>query len=147
MQSRLDLIAPDVAEAIATLPQPRRVAVLACETALRANRNLPKPVSDALDALTHGNQGRIARARRQLRPIIQELDAVYLAEYERSGEHNTPAVLAAFSRARAANAVLAALEPDLTSAAPEAVYEAHAALPDEQAAEFLDRIRRAVHVR
>jgi hypothetical protein len=146
MQSRLDLIAPDVARAIAGVAQPRRIAVLACETALRANHNLPKPVSEAVAVLARGNPGRIGKARLELRAVIQQLDARYLAEYERSGQ-NTPAVLAAFSRARAANAVLAALDPNPSEAAPEAVYEAHAALPHQEAAAFLDRLRRVLERR
>lgn len=145
MQSRLDLIAPDVAQAIATVAQPRRIAVLACETALRVTHNLPRRVNEAVSALVRGNPSRMEKVRLELRAIIRELDALYLAEYERNGEQNTPAVLEAFSRARAANAVLLALDPDASVAAPEAVYEAHAALPDKDAARLLEDVRRAVH--
>lgn len=143
MQSRLDLIAPDIAQAIAAVPQPRRIALLACEIAVRANRDLPKQVASAVAALARGRHPGIDKARLALRPVIHELDATYLAEYERSGERNTPAVLAAFSRARAANAVLAALDPDAAAAAPEAIYEAHAALSDEDWGHLLERVRRA----
>jgi hypothetical protein len=145
-RSRLAIIAADLDAAIGRLEAPR-VALLAIRAALGAHPSAEKPVSDALQCLETDDRNSARAHRVDVAAVVERLDEQYLALYAAAGEVNTPAVVTAFSRARAVAALEAALGPDEKMAAKEAVYEAHAALEDGAGEALLASIRRAIETK
>ena len=142
MQSRLDLVAADIARAL-TSSHARAVVLLAVR-AVRVWHPADASVREAVAALEAGDW-RAAQAQRPvLEAIAARLDEAYLELYAAEGDQNTPPVIEAFSRARALEAVVMALHPDEVQAARESLYEAHAALGDSGAEELLAAVRSAL---
>ena len=87
----------------------------------------------------------VARAQRPaIEAMAARLDEDYLVLYGAEGDQNTPAVIDAFSRARALDVLVMALGVDETMAAKEALYEAYAALDDPAGDALLTQVRSAL---
>ena len=121
-----------VEAAVADAPSDRcrRIAVAAAERALDAWPGHP-PTLDA--SLAQALLGPVAEGlRAEVQGIAEELDARYLDLYdEEKPSGRTPGWETAFRRARAAAAVVSALDDDARLAASGALYEASYALDDD----------------
>lgn len=117
----------------------RRVALFAAEQALDRHGIADECVRKALATLRRDDSV-APELRSALGELVDSLDAVYWNLSEKDGESGH-ATLDAFSRARAANALLSALQEDACEAAVDAIYEAHASLDDHQAQRFLERVK------
>jgi hypothetical protein len=140
-EDRLELIAPELSLALERASERcrRRAARVACEYAL-ARVSLTAPALDTgLLALRAGKFGQ-REVLASLEQLTEALDAEYfdLQEKADAGEVEQEAFLAAFKKARAANAVCFALKPDSLEASRESIYEANAATED------LEGLREAV---
>ncbi len=134
--SRLDLIAPDLAEILphATSAQLRDIALAACTIALDRT-GLAEPLLErALVQLRHHRAGDVD-LRRAIHDLVQQLDRTQWQIQAAVEAGNAPeaAYEAAFAEARAAHAVWYALDPDPVTAALESLYEAGAATDDPDA--------------
>jgi hypothetical protein len=142
VRSRLDLVAADIDRALT--PSHARAVVLLAVRAVCAWHPADPSAREAVAALEAGDW----RAARALRPVLEaiaaRLDAAYLKLYAAGGDQNTPPVIEAFSRARALDALVMALQPDEVLAARESLYEAHAALGDPSAEDLLTAVRSAL---
>jgi hypothetical protein len=117
----------------------RQVALFAVKQALDRHAISDEFVRKAIGALERDDPSAV-ELRPALLSLVESLDAAYWTlteEDNRSGD----AMREAFSRARAANSVLAALQEDACEAALDAIYEAHASLEDSEAAVFLEKVK------
>jgi hypothetical protein len=89
---------------------------------------------EAMKALESGIQGDPA-LRAALESLVSELDEIQwdLQRQFEAGLVEQAEYEAAFRRARAANALCCALDPDAFEAASQSVYEAHAAVGEDTA--------------
>lgn len=128
MNLRLSVVAPDLVERLAALPeaQLRNIATavalwVVVESSLSGNR-----VDAALDALRQG--ALVGESTRSgIEQLVNELDDSAWAAQE-SGDEGRYLLL--FRRARAADALWSALDSDVVIAAADSVYEAQAATGD-----------------
>ena len=118
----------------------RRVALFAAQQALERHPIDDDAVKEALAALRRDDDVAATDARSALGDLVQSLDAVYLNLSEKRGRADR-ATLDAFSRARAANALLSALQVDACRAALDAIYEAHASFEEGEAEQFLETVK------
>jgi hypothetical protein len=123
--------------------QLRRITIFACETAVQGASLHESFVDVALKKVGLGELD--LELSQNLQKLVDALDAVYFnrQELQEAGEGSESQVLEAFSKARAANAVLAGLNTNTQVAAAEATYEAYHALGGSEV--FLDQI--ALHAR
>jgi hypothetical protein len=132
-ENRLELIAPDLSARLfkATEQERRQAALLACEFALSRNPVDSTVIRQGMATLRAGGSGD-ATLRKALQELTEKLDAEYfdLQEAADRGQTDSGSFLNAFRRARAANAVLSALNRNSLEAATESIYEAHAASED-----------------
>lgn len=109
----------------------RRVAAAIARGAIeRTGLNHPL-VSEAMACL-ESSGAPTPHLQKRLSSLVEELDEEYfrLQELEEDGDEEDTRALVAFSKARAAAAVTAALAPDVRAAAAEAACEAIAAIDD-----------------
>ncbi len=132
-ESRLDLIAVDLADRIDRAPasQQRAAALAACRFALDRTGLDDRIVKEGMNALERGGYPNVL-LQEKLTLLVEALDEIQwdLQEKVDAGRADQAEYLAAFSRARAAHAVYFALDPDPFVAAVESVYEANAATDD-----------------
>lgn len=138
-ENRLELVAPDLASLIIRAEERTlRDAILAVCRA--ATEGMDDPIiRQAMDAL-EGRKRRDKGLREKLKRLVEDLDEIQwnMREAMETGGLSEDTYLEAFSRARAANALYFALDPDPVNGALEAIYEAYAAMGD------LGRIREIV---
>ncbi len=113
----------------ASAGQQRAAALAAARFALARNAVADPALSEALNALTAGRTTD-TRLTERLQALVDSLDQVAwdLQEKEEAGQADQASraeYLAAFQKARAANAVLAALNADPFTGACESTYEAY----------------------
>jgi len=125
---QLDHDAPDLAASVrdADATQQRAYARAAVQAALSRHELDDPRLAAAIAALDTGRFGD-TRERVAVQRLVEELDEIAWDERDRGAEAE---YVSAFMRARAANAVAAALDIDPATAAHRAVYEANAALDD-----------------
>lgn len=119
----------------------RRAAAFAAKTALQVHPVPDHPVSQALDALERGDDSTALGLRDDIDRLVTALDGAYFDRSAAAGPENDPDLLAAFARARAVNALAAALAPDPVQATLDAIYEAHGCLPYDRGAAFVDAVK------
>jgi 1,6-anhydro-N-acetylmuramate kinase len=100
-----------------------------------------RPVPQALAALERGDFTAALALRDDVEMLVTALDGIYLDQSAAAGPENDPELMAAFARARAANALLAALDSDPVKAALDAIYEAHASLAYDREGKFLETVK------
>lgn len=123
----LDHDDPDLVTRVRGAGGAKRAYARAAVRAALARHELDDPrLTAALAALDAGRFGETPE-RAAAGHLVEELDEMAWDEQDRGAEEEYGI---AFMRARAANAVVAALDTDPESAAYEAVYEANAALED-----------------
>ena len=144
--SRLNLIAPDLELAVDG-HNAQACAQLAVVKALAANPNSDADVLGALAAIQRGDWAGARSFRAAVVAIADRLDDQYLSEYEAAGDSNTTEVLGSFARARALASLATSLETDEELAAKEALYEAHASLPDSISDDLLQDARDLIKLR
>lgn len=146
LRSRLGSSRPALAEAIrrADGGAQRDVTVRAVDAAIASARLDDPLIADALRFLRAGAAGPFA-GHRDLVELAADLDDVALDmgdDSETGAEQYPPGYLEAFGRARAAQAVVDAMDDDPCTAALEAVYEALASVDEDEsdllAARLLD---------
>jgi hypothetical protein len=135
-ENRLKLIAPELDTRLqqTSSTKLRAIALAVSEIAVQ-DISLSNPVIDAaLEALRTENFGN-SKLLKQLETLIEQLDDIQLDLQERveQGEVDEAEHLAAFSRARAVNSLLFALNADPLTAATGAIYEANAAIDNLEA--------------
>jgi len=124
-----------------------RVALLAVVTALESCKSEESLVVTVLSELKVGSWRGAQRRRAEVEALVASLDDQYFDLYDAAGEENTPAVLQAFSKARAVAALAQGLAEDPVIAAKEALYEACASLEEPELAGLLADVRRIVWLR
>ena len=118
----------------------RDVAWFAAVRALASARVSDPPVPVVLDAIRTLEPGDAFAQRPLVADLVERLDDEYW-EASEAKPQDEARVLMAFRRARAANALLASLDPDAARAALEAVYEACHAFPESEAGSFVDEAK------
>jgi hypothetical protein len=141
-QTRLELIAPELPAGLAHLPEPQlRGVALAAATFALEQTGLDDPVLGQALAAVRQDRRDDPGLRGRVESLVDTLDErqFELQEAVDNGEGDKVAQSAAFARARAANAVFYALDPDAFTAATDVLYEAYAATGD------LERVRELAH--
>ena len=123
------------------------VAQLAVITALEACRSDEALVMTILSELKAGSWQTARRRRADVEALVVSLDDRYFDLYDAAGEENTPAVLEAFSKARAVAALAESLSANPVIAAKESLYEACSSLEKQEQASLLARARLVVGLR
>jgi len=118
----------------------RQAALFAARTALARNEVSHPLVVEALRALDAGDLQGVSGVRGELEALLTELDEEYWNRSSAPGSQDAE-VEVAFTRARAVNALVSALDANPTEAALSAIYEAHASLPDQEIEGFLDTVK------
>ena len=116
----------------------REAAIFAAQTALQWTPVSDHPVPEALDALRTYHTATAMRLRPQLEALVERLDGLYWELSDAVGSKGAPAVREAFARARAVNALVAALTLGPVAAAVDAIYEAQASLPETEVDGFME---------
>lgn len=133
----LQQIAPDLSERLRgeTDDRLRTVAVAVCRFAVKNSALDSAIVRDVLDRLERG-RGVPEGLRTDLEEFVEDLDKHYFEMYRaaQAGLPGSKEVDAAFQKARAAAAVLAACEEDAFVAAAECLYEGWAAIDQDTTA-------------
>lgn len=130
MENRLSLIAQDLSTRIYGEPAPimRKIALIVSRFAINETRLRDPIIEEAFSALDTEVITN-ASLRERLGKFVERLDQIQwdLKELVDEGEIDKAEYLAAFSKARAANALYFALDPNEYIAATESIYEANAA--------------------
>ncbi len=115
----------------ASSSQLRAAALAACRLALERTSLTDPIIEEGLKALTAGDYGD-PLLRSKLESLVNALDEIQwdLQDLLEEGRIDRATYEAAFNRARAANAVYAALDSDAFEAAADSIYEAYHATDD-----------------
>ena len=130
---RLGLVAPEVLAGLSTIPEDRLrpIALATSEWALEQSDLSSPTVDAALSALREGRIG-TSPERDALSALVDELDEIAwdIQDATELGDATESSYGEAFARARAASAVLSALDADPFRAAADSLYETQAAVGD-----------------
>ncbi len=132
-EDRLELVAPDLSAQLRESDDASRraAALAACHLALSRNHLAEPLVGEALAALEAGSGGG-SQLKESLWRVVEKFDTDYfdLQDAADEGKATEPEYVAAFRKARAANALHCALSRSSFEAATESIYEANAAVED-----------------
>lgn len=130
-EDRLELIAPELSAVLrkATAETQRAVSLAVCNFAMSRNGLIHPALQEGIHAIREGRYGD-RRVADLLKRLVEELDEKYFDLQDAADDSDDPEAVAAFRRARTANAFLFAVKEDAHEAATEAAYEAHAATED-----------------
>lgn len=133
IRNSVSLIDKDLAAILEQLPntQLRSVAIAASRFAIERTRLSDPAIDEGLLALESGKYGD-SPARSKLGLLVGTLDENqwHLQEMLEQGQADRNAQMIAFQRARAANSVYSALDPDPFAAATNSIYESYHATND-----------------
>lgn len=133
VKNSVELIDKELAACLerASSSQLRAAALAACRLALERTGLTDPIVEEGLKALANGNYSDVL-LRSKLRSLVDRLDREHwrLKELIEQGRADEPPYPSAFHKARAVNAVYAALDSDAFEAAADSIYEAYHATND-----------------